>query len=193
MSKKTNRDVYDKLDALYRQLPTIPCQRRCGETCGPIPLTTLEADRLRRHHPTRLAQATRPDGHRCIYLTPTERCSVYDVRPLICRVFGVVKRMCCPWGCLPSSWMTDHDFVKLARLVEQIGGPLVVTTPTGLQAADGSFLDIDLHATTTADAEYYADLTRGLRALHHGRVTAITPDGPGGWIDQDHPKDDTEA
>jgi hypothetical protein len=30
------------------------------------------------------------------------RCSVYDVRPTLCRLWGVVEDMPCPWGCVPD-------------------------------------------------------------------------------------------
>jgi hypothetical protein len=189
VSKKTNRDLYAKIDALYRQLPTVACRGLCGVCCGPIPLTMVEADRLRRSHPTRLAPAV-VNENRCVYLTPTSRCSVYDVRPLICRCFGLLKRMSCPWGCVPSSWLTDHAFGRLSQQLEQIAGTLMVTTVDGLQPHGGSFLDLNLHAVTPEYAEHYADLTRTARALHHGRITAVLPGGPGGFVDQD--KDDDE-
>jgi hypothetical protein len=188
MGKHTNRDAFAKLDALYARLPAIDCRGLCGEACGPILLTTVEADRLRRAHPTRQAPRTRLDGarRRCIYLTPTERCSVYAVRPLICRVYGLVKRMSCPFGCVPSAWLTDHAFVAIARELERLGGALLQTHPNGCEQlpADATFASLDTSRISEAAAEHYAEQTRTARALHHGRVIAVTP-GDGSFVDVD--------
>src|SRR5262245_60391045 len=104
MSRKAERklrETFAKLDAIYSELPHIECKGKCAVACGPIPLTDLEARRLQltTHVAprTRVAQEfekakhSEPIHERCIYLTADERCGAYAVRPLICRVYGLVK------------------------------------------------------------------------------------------------------
>lgn len=188
MSKKTHRDRYAKLDALYAQLPRIACRGLCTACCGPIPMSTVEADRMRRAHPEHLTGRT-TDNHACGYLTAGGRCSVYAVRPLICRVFGVVKRMSCQHGCEPDRWLSDREFLLIAQSIERLGAPLVVTTEHGLVPLQDSFLLIPVPTEDEMGRlEHYSDLTRGLRALNGGRIIGLapTPHGePGGFVDVD--------
>lgn len=177
MSRKTDRGLATKLEAIYAQLPAIACRGRCAEACGAILLSSGEADRLRRYaHQT---PRTTTAGTRCIYLTPQDRCRVYAVRPLICRVFALVKRMSCPHGCVPDRWLTDHEFVTLAAQVEDVAGELQITTPEGAQpiGAGRGFQDLRAHLSEVDEAavNVYAELTRGLRALHGGRIIGVAP------------------
>jgi Fe-S-cluster containining protein len=100
MSKRSrDKDIHAALDAVYARLPTVACRGLCAVACGPIILTPAEATRMKAAHPERRPLRTEPV--RCTYLTKRERCSVYAVRPLICRIFGVVQRMSCMHGCVP--------------------------------------------------------------------------------------------
>lgn len=192
MSRKTNHGLAEKLEAIYAQLPTVACRGLCAEACGGILLAVGEAERVRRY--AHQAPRTTPDGRRCIYLTEHERCRVYPVRPLICRVFGLVKRMSCPHGCLPDRWLTDHEFVALAAQVEDVAGEMLITTPDGAPPLGGgrSFQDLRSHLSEvdTRTADLYAELTRGVRALHGGRIVAVTPraDGAPAWQNIDRPR-----
>jgi Fe-S-cluster containining protein len=178
-------DAFARLDRLYAELPTIRCQGRCAIACGPIPLSEIEARRLQ------LASHTKPrtvirllaDGgpetltprERCIYLTPADRCSVYAVRPLICRAWGLVRLMSCMHGCLPDRWLRDTDFVRLAQAIERIGGGrLLRTSPEGLIHIPGETFTGLAPAPGRSEADIDADSerTRGLRALHGGRIVA---------------------
>lgn len=184
MSRKTHRKALAKLDALYARLPTIACRGLCSEACGPIPATTLEADRLHAADPQRRRLRVLRDAT-CVYLTPSQRCGVYAVRPLICRVFGLVKRMSCMHGCLPDRWLSDHEFLALAQAVERLGGSWQASGPEGPVPVE-SFLDIDPSGgPDEATADRLAEHTRALRAMHGGRVVGVAPGGPGGWVSVD--------
>lgn len=93
------------LDALYASLPTIACQGKCQGACGPTPMSAREFSRLNG------ATLTPPGFHAqtrtCRYLKH-DRCSVYPLRPLICRLYGIVESLRCPEGCEPSRMLT-HD------------------------------------------------------------------------------------
>lgn len=51
----------------------------------------------------------------CPLLNPDGKCSVYEDRPAICRIWGAVEKMKCPHGCRPKKWMTrDESYAVLA-------------------------------------------------------------------------------
>lgn len=49
-------------------------------------------------------------------------CSVYVVRPLICRLWGLVPSMRCHFGCEPERWLTDAQAAQFMRRVEAVAG-----------------------------------------------------------------------
>jgi hypothetical protein len=163
------------LEAIYAQVPAVACQRRCGVSCGPMILTDLEARRLQvmtHTKPRTLPLVTNEADLRCIYLAPDQRrCTVHAIRPLICRVWGVLKRLSCPFGCVPDRWLSDVEFVQLAQAVEQIGGGRVLrTSPEGLGHLPGeAFAQIDVSAALPGH-EAEAERVRNLRALFGGRI-----------------------
>jgi hypothetical protein len=103
------------LDELYAELPTIACQGKCAESCGPVPMARLEWQRVCR------AGGERKGGPdlTCPYLEE-ERCSVYAVRPTLCRLWGVVDAMPCPWGCEPERMLTRAEGNEFLRRAAEI-------------------------------------------------------------------------
>ena len=169
------------LEVLYARLPTVACRGDCAEACGPVPLTVLEARRLQvtTHRKPRTIPLDYVDERgntrtqRCIYLTDTNRCSAYAVRPLICRAWGVLKGLSCTRGCLPERWLSAIEFVDIAQAIERLGGSIVRTSPDGLtRTPDDTFLDLRPQRDTAA-IEADAERTRSLRALHGGRILAV--------------------
>jgi hypothetical protein len=185
VSQKTHRKAIAKLEALYATIPRVACRGRCAIARGAVPMTTLEAARARRADPGRRLPMIREDA-RCIYLTARERCSVYAVRPLVCRVWGAVQRMSCMHGCVPDRWLTDRESLALMQAVERVGGAMVLPT-LGPLAPHDSFLDFRPESQWLPDAviEQMAARTRGLRALHGGRIIGCTPSNTPNWIDLD--------
>jgi hypothetical protein len=169
MSRRTDADVIAKIDALYARLPTVPCQGRCAGSCGPIPLSVVEADRLRRATHQRL-RTVGPAGASCAYLSASGRCTVYALRPAICRLYGALKRLCCPFGCVPERWVSDHEALALLQAVEAIGGGTVMTGPAGVVALDRPLADLDADRASAARVDAEADFVYGIRVLHGGRV-----------------------
>jgi hypothetical protein len=94
-----------RLRALYAELPLVECQGLCGEACGFIGLTPLE-----RHI---IQEAGGPNIEITMYPCPAldfmGRCSVYEYRPMICRLYGVVEDLRCPFGCEPVKELTRDE------------------------------------------------------------------------------------
>lgn len=182
--ERREREAFAKLDALFAQLPSVQCKGQCTIACGAIPITELEATRL--HQATHIKPRTLPlivDGRqlqRCVYLSEQGRCKVYAVRPLICRVWGTLKTLSCPHGCLPDRWLTDREFVELGAAVERIsGGSLALETCfAGIaRRKEPSFQQLLLvshHVNARSDRALAEDAerTRGLRAIFGGRIIA---------------------
>jgi hypothetical protein len=101
MSRKFARR---ELDAMYAEMPTLDCQGKCAEACGPILMSRVEWERIEERGEV---GPLGPDL--TCPLLDGERCSVYDIRPTICRLWGMVESMPCLWGCKPSRLLTDDE------------------------------------------------------------------------------------
>lgn len=112
------------LDTLYAGIPQIACTGACGrQVCGPIPMTEQEYLRIR--NATLTGPAARAGGH-CRYLSAEDRCTVYALRPLVCRLYGVQEAFPCQHGCVPARWMTDDEAHALTVAVNSLSAHRVV-------------------------------------------------------------------
>jgi hypothetical protein len=59
-----------------------------------------------------------PNGTSCELLVDG-RCSIYQDRPLICRLYGVAEGLPCPHGCLSFKTITMREGKDLQRLLEK--------------------------------------------------------------------------
>lgn len=172
------RAQVEQLDALLARLPAIECKGLCSVACGVLPLTLLEANCMKTADPRHRDPAITADGD-CIYLTAKKRCGVYDVRPLICRAWGVLKTLSCMHGCVPERWLPETEFLEIAQAIERLGRPLLVTGVEGPMRHDKSFLNMTDARQITDDEQRHLDAhaerVRGLRALHGGRILLAAP------------------
>lgn len=121
-----------KIDALLSSIPTFKCKEGCSDCCGPVQLSRLEymrciqvsgrtAEDVRQQMQNNLKQGI----YSCPLLsTETKQCSVYTVRPAICRLFGAVKgELLCPHGYAAesSALLSDEQAQKILRKVEELG------------------------------------------------------------------------
>lgn len=113
----------ERLDAIYATLPTIDCKGLCHDSCGVVPMSRVESRRILEREGMEKAPPLVKDEEgawTCPLLTADKRCRVYDIRPLICRLYGVVQGMQCPHGCAPSTLLPDSEGGRLLRLVMEI-------------------------------------------------------------------------
>lgn len=115
------------LDRLYKLVPHLECQGHCQESCGPIIATRGEVHRMERAGGPFVLIA---EDLRCGYLKDG-RCSVYDVRPLICRLWGVDQKMPCQWGCKPKVPLPTAEGRMMLEASKRIGGTFVAPVPVG--------------------------------------------------------------
>ncbi|WBB94102.1 hypothetical protein [Verrucosispora sp. WMMC514] len=115
---RQGRDRTAEMDQLYAELPEIDCKGLCHESCNAIVMTPLERGRIRER-----GVDISPLDMPCPALTPLRRCSVRDIRPMICRLWGLVESMACPHGCVPEGGFLDETTAR--RLLDRsmvIGG-----------------------------------------------------------------------
>jgi len=108
---------YKELDELYKLLPNLHCKKLCHESCGPIGLSSLEYKRISNNKELKTTKLLI-----CPLLTNNGECGVYKIRPMICRLWGIVKGMECPFGCVPEKFLTREQGVGYLGLAREIGG-----------------------------------------------------------------------
>ncbi len=99
--------VFAKVDAFFERVEArytsdLACKAGCHDCCAPdLTVTPAEAEAIEAFlealEPDARAsvadRATTSDGSRCAALDGAGRCSIYPVRPLVCRSHGVVLRV----------------------------------------------------------------------------------------------------
>lgn len=116
------------LEDIYAQVPDARCKGLCEEACGPLPMTVEEGRRLRRaghpipHEEVAMVRLIESGSYSCPALVDG-RCSVYEIRPLICRLYGAIENMRCEHGCIPLTGLLTHEQAsELISAVTVIGG-----------------------------------------------------------------------
>lgn len=131
-----------ELEELYAQLPRIDCKGRCWDTCTAIEASELERERLRERGvelpdvPADIqlrVYASTGNVPRCPALSSFNTCSVYAVRPFVCRAFGMVTdpqavdvatvfrtSMMCDYGCWPEKVIPLGKFLSILDSIERL-------------------------------------------------------------------------
>lgn len=126
----------DSLERLYRAVPHVACRGLCTDSCGPVPMSEAEHMRVRAKGvdipviEDALTAIKNGDAPTCPALV-NNRCSVYDVRPLICRMWGAVESMPCPHGCTvtPGLLVDDGAKILIRRSIDVGGQPMKYEGP----------------------------------------------------------------
>lgn len=122
MSKAKDQDA--ALQAVYDKLPKIDCQGKCWTSCGVIEMSPRERQRIKERGvkiSTR-QEALTHEEHVCEALTADRQCAVYELRPFICRLWGVADGMQCPYGCVPERTLGRIEAYALLEESVAAGG-----------------------------------------------------------------------
>lgn len=121
-------DADRELDEQYAQVPDAGCKGFCWDACGPIDAGLRERVRMTRAgvrlpslEDARRKAARSLDDYRCPALTDDNRCGVYDVRPMVCRIWGVSELLPCPHGCRPDRYLTHAEAMTLLDHANKAG------------------------------------------------------------------------
>lgn len=141
------------LEALYAQLPALRCKGACADSCvAGLGMTPLEHQRVAAAGvpiPLREGNPGPQRGTRCPALSAIDTCRVYEVRPMICRLFGLISAMRCEAGCVPEGgWLDDRQAMALMVEVMVVGGQITRQHAVRMmrrydqQAATGRMADV---------------------------------------------------
>jgi len=109
-----------KIRFLRQQIPSFECVPGCHDCCGPVTTSSEEMARLPRK--TAAEQEAALNELNCVHLGPNG-CTVYDERPLICRLFGTTPTLPCPNGRRPVELIHPrieqqvHEYIASTRQV----------------------------------------------------------------------------
>lgn len=95
----------EEIEAIYAALPALECKGLCQESCGPILASEAEMKRIG----IRAGQFPRPGKDATCSALKDGKCSIYKIRPYICRIWGAEESMKCPWGCKPKKYLTKQE------------------------------------------------------------------------------------
>lgn len=112
----------EAMQAIYDSLPTLKCKKKCWTACGPIHWSAIE-DRRIMGATGGLRLTVNPNTLTCPYLTEKKLCGIYEHRPLLCRLWGLVdeSRMRCPHGCKPKPrYLTSEEGHELLARMDAI-------------------------------------------------------------------------
>jgi uncharacterized protein len=114
--------------ALYARIPKIDCRQKCQVYCGVVVQlgAYTEAERPEIERAVRDAPIVRradASPLECKALDADGRCTIYAVRPAICRFFGVVEGLTCPHGCVPKRMLSQAEMREILTALETIAGP----------------------------------------------------------------------
>jgi len=98
------RDLLNDLNTIYSEVPAFECKPDCSACCGPVQWSLIEEVNIQRylnqkHMKMRIKKLVSLDDPICPYVNAEHKCDIYPVRPLLCRVFGVLNnfRLVCPF------------------------------------------------------------------------------------------------
>lgn len=116
---------------VWAAMPSIECKGLCWESCSTVPVFPAELELLeeragRELATTDLSYASGRVVGLGTFLQPCpflvlQRCTAHEVRPTVCRAFGVVEGMQCPHGCTPDRLLSNEDQFRLFARVEDLG------------------------------------------------------------------------
>jgi Fe-S-cluster containining protein len=125
-----------RLRELYAALPRLNCQGLCSDSCTTvIDMSLAERARIERMIGEELPDwMRRRPGVPCPLLQADGRCSVYSIRPMVCRLYGLAEhvKMSCPHGCEPERRLSDVEMLEAMFDSMELGG----SPMDGLRPAD---------------------------------------------------------
>ena len=100
-----------KLEAIYSQIPRSTCSPECGECCGILWPSLAELRNIQgwcEAHHVEYRDFNMTVGLDCPYMGTDKSCTIYPVRPFLCRIMGVSVDIPCPLGKCKPNRMLNH-------------------------------------------------------------------------------------
>jgi len=102
-----------QLESIYEQIPKVVCPEGCGRCCGPVFPSLAELHNVKiwcaEHHVEHRDFLDITQEGACPYLISEQKCSIYSVRPFLCRLLGVSLDLSCPLGKCTAARILNHS------------------------------------------------------------------------------------
>ena len=113
---------FDVLKKIYSKIPAVDCKGHCAEACANVPALPVENKYLEHigiepfDDETVVIKKLTESGksEACKHLKDG-KCSIYDNRPIICRLYGTTTTLKCSWGCVPKKYLPNQNAQALIR------------------------------------------------------------------------------
>lgn len=116
-------EIKEKLNSIYSKVPDFQCKEGCWDCCGPIHWSPAEDvvidDWLKQHGRKQRFINSVADFLRCPYLDADDKCTIYEVRPIVCRLSGVVPEMPCEYGS-PKRMLSSKEGSEIFRAIIKV-------------------------------------------------------------------------
>jgi len=113
------------LQSHYDKIPPVACKGLCQEACGALVLLKKEVDEIRKEFGKTIST---DQNLSCTALCKVSgTCTVYSARPWVCRAYGAMEGLECPYGCNTAPLVSKKDGDKMLRALQKAGGPAVCT------------------------------------------------------------------
>ena len=120
-------EIRKELSRIYGRLPAFKCREKCGECCGPVMWSLAEEIVIRDYLKKRGLEYRKSKSllDKCPYLTKDKKCEIYEVRPLICRAYGVVEGLECPFVSA-NKLMSKAEYKLLEEEVSRLSETIAI-------------------------------------------------------------------
>lgn len=113
------------INDVYELIPDFACTDRCYECCrnfGVPSRTRVEDKRIKEFLQERSMSQGEAQGNTCPYLDEDLKaggCSIYPVRPLICRLYGTSPNYLCIMGVRPVRILQEDEEEEIFHLYQK--------------------------------------------------------------------------
>jgi hypothetical protein len=107
-----------KIQDLYALIPEVPCLPGCTACCqafGVPSRTKIETRRIKRYLNENGIIFKLAEGTACPYVSD-RGCTIYPVRPFICRLFGAAPNLQCHMGARPLTLLHEDEEEEIWHL-----------------------------------------------------------------------------
>ena len=164
--RKLTRQQIFNMKRLWRMVPYIHCKGLCQRDCSNVPIMPVEALYLIEKHNAVLLPAIHGLNEQVMMPTlglnkPCEflrdgRCSIYEDRPLVCRMFGhPILTLDCGHGCKARTPMKVEAFMDLMKsmsMILELDGDKPLPEISGAEAMEHMIDQVD-HMVVECEVE----------------------------------------
>lgn len=103
------------------------CIQGCNaECCGIVPIPSHTYRIFKRKIKKKIIDLIKLKGHfilmtedaSCIFLDSNHKCAIYEHRPNLCRLYGTIEELQCPYIDINGNKRTEQDTIAFKKLIE---------------------------------------------------------------------------